>query len=647
MNRRSARLAAVVAGVLLLAVPAAAPARAATGSAPGPTIALVSQPTGVELGGRVTITLRVAGAPEDAQIDLVVFTPVTAAGVRDARQGQLPARQVGFLPRVRLADATNPDGTTTLTMRVVDTAPRVDEELRLSTTGVYPVRIRVLDDSGDGTLAQLVTFVVRPDGRSLPVAVVLALPGTPSTRPEGTTVVDPADQARALALTGLLAALPDFPFALAPRPELLASLARTNPVLTARLAAAVGTRTVLAQPFVRLDVRGMVAADLGGEVARQLAAGEQAVADALPGTRPDRRIWYVDGPLDQAAMTTLRTLGVQHLLTTPAQLDPTPTAPALQPVRLDAATGLGALVTDDDVSARVAPTHDVNAAVVDLVAELSALAFGDEAGRGLVIAPAAGFTVVPEFWSALASSLRGPSMLRAVGLDELLRTTTPARGTTYQVRAERGRNELGLAQSLYVTRVALAQMGSVLAPTSHRFDGLTDRTTVAASADLTDAQRSAYFDAVTERVNPVRTAVSVRVRDRVTLAGKDGVVPLSLVNALDEAVNVRLRIVSDKLRVTANDGVVQVPAHGEIALRMQVEARTSAWQFPVTVQLSTPDGAEPLGTPTPFELRAVGLSGLGLGISFGALAVLATWWFTHHRRRRRRERGRTGSLVSP
>ena len=621
-------------------------AHAATGT-PGLSIALVAQPSGVDIGGRVAITVRVTDAPEDATIAAVVFAPVNAAGVRDARQGQLPARQVGFLPSVPLASVTKPDGTATLTLRAVDAQPDVDEEIRMGPPGVYPVRVRLLTGRGDGTLAQLVTFVVRPDGHTLPFTVVLSLPGTPSTRADGTAVVDPADQARALTLTSLLTAQPDFPFALAPRPELLTALSRTNPVLTTRLASAVGTRTVLALPYVRLDVRGLVNADLGGEVARQLATGEQAVSDALPGTRPDRRVWLVDGPLDASALTTLRTLGVQHLLTAPAQLDPNPIAPVLRPLRLDAPTGLGALVADAALSARLAPTRDIAASAVDLVAELSALAFDDAAGRGLVLAPAADMAIVPEFWTALTAALRGPGMVRAVGLDELLRTTTPERDGTYRLRAERARDELRLAQSLYVTRVALTQMGSVLPAGSHRFDGLTDRTTIAASADLTDAQRQAYFDAVTERVNPVRSAVTVRVRDRVTLAGKDGYVPLSLLNALDEPVTVRLRVVSDKLRVPGNDRVVQVPARGELPLRMQVEARTSAWQFPVTVQLSTPDGAEPLGLPVPFELRAVALSGLGLGISFGALAVLATWWFTHHRRRRRRERERASSLVSP
>jgi hypothetical protein len=307
------------------------------------------------------------------------------------------------------------------------------------------------------------------------------------------------------------------------------------------------------------------------------------------------------------------------------------------PVVSSVGSGLGALVADAGAFSRLAPKpDDVTAVVVDTVAELSARAFEDEVGRGLVLQPPSDWTYVPAFWTTLASALRGPSMVTAVGLDEFLRTTSAQRDATYRLRPDGGRNELGLAQSLFVTRVALTQMGSVLPVTSTRFAGLTDRTTIATSAD-----------AVTERVNPVRTAVTVRVRDRITLAGKDGTIPLSLVNSLDESVSVRVRVGTDKLRVKDNDRLVVVPARGELPLRLDVEARTSAWQFPATVSLATPDGTEPVGTPTVLELRAVGLSGLGLGISFGSLAVLATWWITHAARRRRAKRRATATLVSP
>lgn len=649
--------AAVAALVAVLGAAVAAPTGPAA-AVDGAALALVAQPVGLELGGLATLTVRVTGAPPDAEIDALIFPPATVDGVREARQGRVPGRQVGFLPRAPVAERTNPDGTVSIALRAVDAPPRFDEEVRMGAAGVYPVRVRVLAAGGTSTLAELVTFLVRPGPRRLPLSVVLPLGGAPSLRPDGTTLVSDADQVRAQAITQLLAALPDVPFTLAPRPELLAALGRTNPVLTSRLGAALGTRAVLAMPFVRLDVSGMVAADLTAEVGRQLAAGEQAIATALPGSRPDRRVWLADGPLDDPALAALRTLGVQHVLTTADRLTPPPTEPVLRPLQLAVGgdtpvvsaegSGLGALVADAAVSAAVAPPAErVTATVVDLVAELSARAFAEEAGRGLVVMPPADWAVSPAFWSTLASALRGPSMVTAVGLDELLRTTTPDRTVTYRLRPEAGRGEINLAQSLFVTRVALGQMGSVLPASSTRFAGLTDRTTVATSADLTDAQRQAYFDAVTERVNPVRTAVSVRVQDRITLAGKDGTIPLSLVNTLDEPVTVRVRVSTDKLRVTDNDRLVTVPARGELPLRLEVQARTSAWQFPATVSLTTPDGTEPMGTPTTLDLRAVGLSGLGLGISFGALAVLATWWITHHRRRRRVEGPPATTLASP
>ena len=650
---------AIAAFTVLLSGPVASPAPAATGDVAGATLRVVDQPTGVEIGQRATLVVAFAGAPADAELDATFFPPVTGAGVRDAEQGRLSTRQVGFLPRAPVATLTNPDGTASLSLRVVAEPPRLDEEVRLATPGIYPVRIRLLAQGGESTLAQLVTFLIRPQGTKLPITVVLGLPGSPALQPDGTTAVTVADQAHVQAVTGLLTDLPDFPFAVAPRPELLAALSRTNPVLMSRLATTLGSRAVLAMPFVRLDVRGMVGADLVGEVGRQLALGEQAVVQALPGTRPDRRVWYVDGPLDDASLDVLRTLGVQHLLVEPARLEPAPASPTLRPLRLataaattgrsptDAGTGLAALAADADLSARTEPTHDVTAAVVNLVAELSALAFGEGVGRGLVVLPPRDWTVVTEFWTRLATALRGPGMVAAVGLDEFLRTTIAERDARTRLRPEVARNELPLAENLNVTRAALAQMGSVLPPGSRRFEGLTDRTTVAASADLTDAERTAYFGAVTERVNPVRASVTVRVRARITVAGKNGDVPLSLVNSLDEAVTVRLRLASDKLRVNDNERLVTVPAKGELPLRVKVEARTSAWEFPVSVHLTTPDGSEDIGTPTPLQLRAVGLSGLGLGISFGALTVLATWWITHARRRRRARRRAAATLVSP
>jgi hypothetical protein len=80
---------------------------------------------------------------------------------------------------------------------------------------------------------------------------------------------------------------------------------------------------------------------------------------------------------------------------------------------------------------------------------------------------------------------------------------------------------------------------------------------------------------------------------------------------------------------------------------MDVRALTSAWEFPVTVQLFTPAGGEAIGTTGQLQVRAIGLSGLGLGISVGALLVLVVWWIGHARSRQRAKRAAAASLPDP
>lgn len=665
MSRRAGRLGTAVAVVLAaawsgvggaaVAAPAGASPRPLVG---GPSLELVRQTISVELGSLATIGVKVTGAPEGAELDATVFQPVDLDGIRAARAGQLPGRQAGFVPRAPLGDLTVGDGSVAVALRAVDAAPQFDDEVRMPFPGIYPVRVRLLEPRRNEPLAELVTFLIRPSSARMPVTVVLPLPGAPAHRADGTIAVDDADLRRAEDVTNLMSALPTFPFTLAPRPELLDALATTKPVLTNRLGGALGSRTVLAMPYVRIDLPGLVAADLRDEISRQWKIGEDTTTRVLPGSRPDRRVWFLDSPVDRAAVDVLRTLGVQEVLVGADRLNPAPPT-AFHPVPVTADTpttattppadadGMLALTDDAAFTARLRAGASLPATVVDLVAELAAQAFGDDAGRGVLLMPSTTEHMDPVFWQAFARAIADAGMVEAVDLDAFLRRATPVRATTYTLVGPASRDELPLAQSLFVTRVALDVFGSVLSTGSPRFAGLTDRTTMAVSADLDDAARQAYFDTVTDRVNPVRGAVTVRVRDRVTLAGKSGVVPVSLVNALDEPVSVRVKLVSPKLEVIDNDQVVTVPAKGEKALRVEVRAVTSAWQFPVNVQLSTPVGGEAIGGVTQLQVRAVGLSGLGLGISAGALVVLAVWWLSHHRARRRARRPLAASLPDP
>ena len=610
-------------------------------NAPAVSIDVVTQSMSVEIGAKATITVRVTGAPADVDIDLTSFTPVDEDGVRAAADGHLPDRRTGFLPRVPLASVLDANGTATITFAAVSSTPQLDEQIRIADPGVYPLRIRVLGRASNDALGQAITFIDRPSpGITLPVAIVLPLPGTPSLGIDGTVAVDRADSDRLTAVTQLLNDRPNAPLTLAPRPELLVGLTRTNPGILDRLAtaAAAANRQVLAGSYVRLDIPAMLAANLGGEVANQFAIGERAVGDALPGVRTDRRIWMADSALDAASLAELVRLGTQSILIGADRLQPSGASPTNRPIELatsDPALRLQGLVVEPALRDRLQPSSDPVTAAYRLAFELVARARGDQPGRGVVLMPRETWKPDLTFLHTLIDALSATTTTQPVTLDGFLRSTSVSRDARREIVAGQPTDMTPYARGLFVTRVAIDHLRSVLPSDTHRFDGMSTLTTVAGSADLSAIDRQAYLDAINERLFPVRRALTAKARSQITLAGRSGTLPVTLDNSLDESVTVKLRVASTKLTVTDNDRSVTVPAKGSLTVQVSVEARTSAWRFPVDVQMLTPTGDDRLTEPVTFDLRVVGLSGLGIGASAAGVLVLATWWLTHTRGRRR------------
>ena len=99
----------------------------------------------------------------------------------------------------------------------------------------------------------------------------------------------------------------------------------------------------------------------------------------------------------------------------------------------------------------------------------------------------------------------------------------------------------------------------------------------------------------------------------------------------------RLRLTSSKLAVPDGNERLVTVTDGATQVRVPVEARASG-TFPVTVDLLTPTGSQPVAPSTQLTVRSTGLSGLGLALSVGALIVLALWWLRHLYLARRRKR---------
>jgi hypothetical protein len=629
---------------------------AAAAATTGPTVEFLGASGATELNGVATYTVKVTGVPDDADLDLVVFTAVDRAGLAAAERGTLPARQIGFLPRAPLAGYLQPDGSALLQFTVVGQAPQFDDEIRVPDPGVYPVRIRALAHGGSAELARTIAFLERPQpGSALPVAVVLPASGRPSTAPDGSVSPAAADVARLSSIVQFMTDRPSFPLTIAPRPELLAALKRTNPGLLDQLTlnAVHHDTQVLARTFVRVDVPALDAADIGGEVGSQLALGERTITETLPGTRPDRRVWYADGPLDPAALAALGRLGVLTVLVDPDQLQPSAGGPAEQPVDLataDPSLPMQAIIGDVSLDAFTLRAGDTAAAAAHrLVAELAVRALEPQIGHGVVLVPRDTFQVDGPYLRAVVDALARSKLVQPTTLDGYLRRTVPARGQPRHIVAAAAADLKAYAQGLFVTRVAIDHLSSTLPSSTHLFDGLTGMMTMAGSADFGVEIRQAYLDAANARLLPVRRAITAVAREQVTLAGRNGTLPIIVSNAFGEPVSVRLRIDSSKLTVTGNNRVVMVPANGSVTVEIPVQARTSAWRFPVQVLLSTPVGNDSMAAPVTFDLRVVGLSGLGIGVSAAAGLVLLTWWVTHarSRRRRRRQAANDGSSASP
>jgi hypothetical protein len=88
--------------------------------------------------------------------------------------------------------------------------------------------------------------------------------------------------------------------------------------------------------------------------------------------------------------------------------------------------------------------------------------------------------------------------------------------------------------------------------------------------------------------------------------------------------------------VTLTDGLYQ----GAVI----VDAREG--QYPITVTVTPPAGDQALAVGT-ITVKAFAWGGLGIALTVGFGAVLATWWFSHARATRRRKHARLVAQRHP
>jgi hypothetical protein len=645
----------------------AAHASAASAVAPGPTLALVSQDLLVGPGGAASFTFTVSGTvPDDAEVVVEAYTKLASAQQDFGRllNNQLHNRDVGFV--ATSLNLLTPDalGRYTVALPTV-TAPQqrvLGGNALMPDPGMYPVTIELRADNV--ALAQLVSAVVRTADPTagvpppLDVALVFPLGGTPTLRADGSTIVEPVDRARLQTVANVLTASAT-PLTVVPQPELIDGLARTglpaDAALRAALAAGISGRQVLASPYVTMDPTAAVRAGLGDELTRELTEGEDALAAALPTTTTDRTTWVADRNLDGDAVAVLRELGVRHLVV-PADAvgrpsgasSPSPSTTAVDIGVAGDSLPVQAATADPALAGAFGRRDDPVLAAYQFVATLLAAGLDHPsapARQGLVVLPPSNWQPDPTFLATVTALVGRVPLLHAVTLDRWFREVTVDTGGARPLAPAAPADLGSYATGLVLTRARLTGLASMLAAGNPLPDSLELRLRVASAAVLAPAARQSYLDAVNAELNNLANAVDPIPTRRITLASRSTEVPITLHRRLDAPIQVRLHLESPKLSFPENDILVTLDSE-TVQERITVRARANG-TFPLTVQVTTPQGDIPLAPSAELTVHATTLSGFGVVLTVGALLVLATWWVRHLRRTRRQKATAASALHHP
>jgi Family of unknown function (DUF6049) len=153
----------------------------------------------------------------------------------------------------------------------------------------------------------------------------------------------------------------------------------------------------------------------------------------------------------------------------------------------------------------------------------------------------------------------------------------------------------------------------------------------------TREQALAYLQTIQDNLHELTSGITTTAKT-LTLTARRAELPLSFQNDTKRAgIRVRVRLDSPKLIFpNGQDLQLKLPI-GHFTQRVAVEARASG-TFSMTITLQSANGAVQLGPPTSVTIRSAAFSGIGIGLTVGALLFLAGWWGNHFRRTRRARR---------
>ncbi len=648
----------------------------------GPVAVLVRQPAWVGPGDAAVIEFRIPEPAGDLEVEVTAHRAVTSrsaftrslgGGGLGAAEGRVSA-PVASLP----VDAEG-DRLLVVGIQGPETPPDATRIVP-GRTGVYPLDV-VFRRPGANPSTRFVTplVVVAPGLIPLTLAWVWRFDATPAHLPDGRLrpsalrALAPGGRLARMAAAG--AAAGNVRLTMAPSPETLegwtemvrnggrrdgSEAASANPGAALgqfRAAAAQPGHQVLASPYVPAHLAGLAAAGLSGEIDRQFARGTEALTEALDAAPPPATL--LAGSLDADALARLRQYGVERLVVPPSALAPqaqrlTPGRPFLLGLR---GRPFDAAVSDPDLASLLTGGDPPALQAARFLAALSLVAFeAPREQRGVVVAMPPDWSPSATLLSTLVGALAGHPAVLTATIDEFFANTPPetADGKPL-VRALEGAEEDAAeleSGAIEATRRQVAALSEVMGAGQPRARAADRAVLIGETESLVGENRSskkpagtAYVKAARDLVADVTGSVQGPDGQRVTLTARRAQIPISLLNANPEPLQVRVRLESDQLRFPGGaERLLTLPPQNTTE-RFAVETRASG-AFPLVISVTSPDGSLEVNR-SELVIRSTVVSGVGALLTAGAGVFLLVWWGNDLRRSRRRPRAGLRRAEAP
>ncbi len=546
--------------------------------------------------------------------------------------------------------------------------------LGLNEGGVYPIEVD-LRDAADNSISHFVTHVVledlAPDG-SLAVGVPLnvawvwplsadpAYVPLPDGRPDSKVLDELQPTGRLGRQATQIGANTDVPLTLAPSAETLdawSTLSTKFPTLAPGITAvrAASPRDeILTGPFVPLDLPSILVSGLGGIINDEIGRGINTLEQVF-NTHLDSST-ALPGPLDPVSLRLLQSANVRQLVVDGDALTPvvekyTPAHPyTMEAVPGDASTSVSVVATDPGFEKFLTGDDPPALRAAHLLAGLALVSSEQPSiARGITIVNPDRWDANDEFVQSTLAGLRGNPLIKPTTVAGLLASVPVATvdGTTdgapvlrqlapYQAPA--APVSVARYQQAQGDEAAVVSLVGATDPRALNGDRAIAASVSSALANPAGRVRAkAILNGVGNAASGFLDQVQIQHSGTITITSSSAAIPIGFRNTSNQPITVHVKLESDRLLFP--DGAerdVTLPPNQSTTVRIAVETR-SPGTSPLIMTVTTPGGL-PIGRgPTRITVRSSFVSGVGIFLTVGAIAVLALWWgWDIHRRRKRR-----------